>query len=179
MEKNNEEYSESSERYKTCLNQFVYCKRSQPCIHKSDIYLGDREKLKNINPRCSSNELAFNLFNSFLSCSYNNIRTKFVKSVVIYQLFILQFAVTIAEEESSEETKDSTLKLIQKKVTEIAKTFWDQYRNYLCKICCNNNGLIDNKNCEHYVAIPVIVSLFLFVFGIIFLICCKVNENYI
>ncbi|CAG9476506.1 unnamed protein product [Plasmodium vivax] len=173
MEKNKKEYNKSSERYKTCLHHFVYCKSNQPCIHKCDIYWRDKEKLENINSRCSSNELAFNLCNSFLSSIYNNVRTNFVKSVGIYQLFILQFAVTTAEEESSGASNGDTLKLIQEKVIGIAKTFWGKYTECLCNICCNNNGFINKETCKLYIPIPVMVFLFLFVLGIICLICCK------
>ncbi|SCO67116.1 hypothetical protein, conserved [Plasmodium vivax] len=173
MEKNKEECNESSKRYKTCFHELVYCKSSQPCIQKRDIYWGDRKKLKNINPRCSSNELACNLFNSFLICSYNNVRTKFVKLIGIYQLFILQFAVTIAEANITSEKNAYTLDHIQEKVRDIADKFWEGYTGYLCTLCSYIKLECESTCKQLYVAIPVMVFPFLFVFVIICLICCK------
>ncbi|VUZ95666.1 hypothetical protein PVP01_0901300 [Plasmodium vivax] len=169
MEKNKEEYNESSERYKTCLYQLVYCKSSQPRIQKSDIFLEDSEKIKNTNPRFSSNELAFSLFNSFRSCSYNNVRTKFVKLIGIYQLFVLRFSVA----ESQEGSEGTSYEKVIVEMKNQAEQIWKYITQQLCVICSSIGNEYGNICGKDYVAIPVVVFLFLFVFGIICLICCK------
>ncbi|VUZ95668.1 hypothetical protein PVP01_0901500 [Plasmodium vivax] len=177
MMENKEEFNESCEKRKTVLYELINYKKSEIYIY---IYIYNRSlciqtktELKKCNYKYLSKELIFKFFRFPLNCLCNKVIMNFIKSVALYQLFILQFAPTIAEGTSREQSQTLTLNGIIENVTQIAKSFWTSIENSLCTIC-KKIGIHREDTCTPlYVSIPVVVFLFLFVFGIICLICCK------
>ncbi|CAI7723994.1 hypothetical protein, conserved [Plasmodium vivax] len=173
MKKNKEEFNESCEKRKTLLFEFINYKKSEIYIYNRNMYMQDKKELKKCNYKYLSKELTFNFLKFPLNCSCNKVIMNFIKSVAIYQIFILQFAVTIADGSSDTESHEDTLSAFKKVVEQKAKDFWEFIKKSLCEIC-NQIGLQSTGICgKHYVTIPVTFSLFILVFIIICLICCK------
>ncbi|SCA60818.1 hypothetical protein, conserved [Plasmodium vivax] len=180
MKENKDEFNESYEKHKKVLYQFMNFKKNKTYIYNRSMCIHPKTELKKCNYKYLPKELTFNFFKFPRSSSCKKDIINFIKSVGIYQLFILQFSVTIAEGNSGGESQKSTLEQFPETVINKAKEFWGIITKYLCEICKTIGIRDDGSTCKDpYVAIPVVLFLFLFVFGIICLICCKVNENYI
>ncbi|SCO72511.1 hypothetical protein PVC01_090005600 [Plasmodium vivax] len=165
MHKNKINFNRSSEECKKFLCHSVYYKKCESCIHNNDISIKNRNELKKCNSRFSPNEFLYKLFNYLPNTLDNKVMTCFIKLIRIFQLFILQFTVVMADERG--EGEEST---IVKLIGEYANTVWDKYKELLKKICALFG---ENDNCEEKVAIPVAVFAFVLLFCIICLICCK------
>ncbi|VUZ95679.1 hypothetical protein PVP01_0902500 [Plasmodium vivax] len=167
MKKNKGEFKESSEIFMKKLYHSLCYNNSGSCIHNGAIYLEDNKKLRKCNHICIPKKLSSGVFKSTQFSTYKKTIIQFIKLLEIYQFFMLHFVVAMAQTEQKDEGQD-LLSQIQK----LATAAWEAYKKHFQNICIQIS--IPENHCEKpEVAIPVIVLLFLFVFGIFSLICCK------
>ncbi|GAB69492.1 hypothetical protein PCYB_002410 [Plasmodium cynomolgi strain B] len=179
MQKNKIIFNRSSEECKKFLCDSVYYKKCEACIHNSGMSIKNRNELKKCNSRCSPNEFICKLFNYLPISLYNKVMTSFIKLIRIYELFILQFTVVMANQEETGKNNN-----IINSIKEYPSMVWNKYTELLEKIC---NGIgLENKYNEEYIAIPVAVFAIVLFFCIICLICymccckkscCKKKES--
>ncbi|SCA59851.1 hypothetical protein, conserved [Plasmodium vivax] len=187
MKKNMENFKESLEKCKKRIYEPLYYNSSKSCVYNSDVCIEPKKQVKKHSYKYAPKKSSFKLYKLSQLSSNNKVMNFLIKLIVIYQTFILQFyvaATTVAEGEQEDsgnrENFLSRIKEVGGAISQYLIGLWGrvqkQYDEQI-KVHCNQVGILKSICEDAKIAIPVTFSLFILVFIIICLICCKVNKN--
>ncbi|SCO67126.1 hypothetical protein, conserved [Plasmodium vivax] len=161
MKKNKEELNVSSPKL---LYDSIYSKKTETVIFTYRIYIKYTKKVEMFNPKYSSKQLLYNIFNSPLYCLYSKVIANFIKLIGIYELIILHFHVAMADSSGNENVCSKCSK---------DKFPWAMAEP-LCKMCQSFKifGVYCNKP-----EVTISVAVFFFLFCCCKKSCCKKKKS--
>ncbi|SCO72513.1 hypothetical protein, conserved [Plasmodium vivax] len=160
MKNNKEVFIESCQEFPKFLYESICYKKSETPIYKSRIYVKYTKKVRKHNPKYSLKQLLHKIFKSPLYSLYNKVGANFIKLIGIYQLIILHFHVSMAEETDQENICKNTSN----------QELLGQLEQPLCRICTSFG--IFNKYCDKP-GVTISVTVFFFLFCCCKKSCCK------